>query len=751
MQSRTINLWNVSEASIDDNTSKGYVEHPAKIVHSFPFTTALPIKPRAEIKVAQSIKDLLFQFRTETTYKAALDCLMKVQAHGWLRKFSERRDNLAITMKEVPHSERFIYPVLKASGALTEKIKNIFEQLTALLQKQEEKRLLPLYFAKMLDCLFFENGKRKGGVGQYSIVNMGAHFAAAEEQLSYQRELDHPANFINELLLGVETPIPKIFGEFRKFLLELEAIAEKNEDPQTITEFKKMLGTLKELGVMPWFMTFTFGESRYLPALDRVNYFLSLLPESEKPLVKELLEKKDALQVMHQQIDAFREPEKFKKAFENLKKEMEKFLPNEQEEICLQNILVAERWEKTSPLIRVVVIEIMNKLVELNDTAIKNMKSSLNFSDDKEKITLFKEMLLSYFSLLKSWSQKTLRPNVFPMIEPWTLEFYLGAISNRLEGMRVDDAYRNHLNPSRDFSVSAAMLGSSTAFERHYPETMEDVFTLIHQNLLATTAMFSNQLLSNESISKCELPLQLKTAILGVPSIEGNGVGVPQRIGVEIEENRIAFHYNVPLRNHSSRFTLCYTLEKESAVVTMKAQFLGQAIARWRQSGELADFYGDWLNLAHTPSKVTPSELVYSFKLENETAINHSLQLYKAISDYSLDENYDILRRQILSKFGDRNLKEKAIISLLKMEALPEFTRDITMTILEEIWEGGNELCKVKIPKCWQVVEMPKLLSKLFGDEIKLEEESSGEVFFSPSIKLVLELYKNIAESGKGL
>ncbi len=663
VQSGAINLWDTSKANVANYTSKGFVIHPAKILHSF--TPKKLAKKPIKTEIAKEVQELLFQLCTEKTQLEGL------KIHEWLKLFTERQQALTQEMLKTPFSKRAIQPILVASNELINKINATFKELSTCFQQNNENRLHPLFFAKTLETLFYSN---KGSNGQYSIVNMESHFAAAEEQLSYQRELKFPAHFIHELMYGFECPVPHIFEEWKKFLLELEPLA------KDFSEFKRALNFLKESGVMPWFMTIIFTESAYLPSLERMHAITNLLPESEAPLVNDLLEQKNNLQMLLLQTDAFQDPKTFKQAFDNLKQ-------------VLENFSAKSKWESNSNIIKVMTVENMNLLVELYDTAIKSMKASLNFSSDFEKTKIFKEMLLPYFSLLKNWTLEILGTNSFPMNERWTEERMLNTIFERLQGMSETNA--EQLLPSRDFSVSAAAFGAGTAFERHYPVTLEDVFTLIHQNLLAVTAKLLNQLLSDDQIAQSPMPRNLKTALTKTPQVGGNGVGVPQRIGIEIKQDVIIFHYNVPLRNHSGRFSLRYSDSK----TTMDAQFLGQARTRWSDSADILNFYDQLIGIASSAPKITANELTFSFKLDQEQIISTAMEIYKINAVRSLEgpEPSQLITEHLI----ELGLVDKAITVLFNMNKQLPFEHAICAAMLGNIWDNGNNPDSIEIPNFW--------------------------------------------------
>ncbi len=101
---------------------------------------------------------------------------------------------------------------------------------------------------------------------------------------------------------------------------------------------------------------------------------------------------------------------------------------------------------------------------------------------DAKKVELFTQMLAPYFELLKGWTTQ-LSGNLLQYQSSWPLDKYLKELKSRLDATGNET---NQLNSSGSFRVYSAILGSTTAFDRALPNTKEDVFTLIHQNLLTS-------------------------------------------------------------------------------------------------------------------------------------------------------------------------------------------------------------------------------------------------------------------------
>ncbi|MEM1282163.1 MAG: hypothetical protein AAGG81_01275 [Chlamydiota bacterium] len=636
VQSSALHLWNKEYASVDDYVSKGFIAHPAKIAHSQKITELLPKDTKVKAEIPQEVKDLLFRVRTATTSKVALEAIETLREHSWLKNLDQKKRKLEERLNDVPLAERKIEPLKGVVEQLQKNVDVAFNHLQALLSQKGEHRLETLFSVKVLETLLFGNEK-KGSVGQYSVLSIDSTIGAVEKQITYQEECSSQALFIDQLMFGVASPIPGTFDDWKAFLLNLEKsiTIEGKLESILVTDFKKTLNTISRIGALPWFMSIVFPQIKGGNSIERAENIVKLISEDNGKLVDELLGKKESIQTMRQNIDLFADPNTFEKAFEELKKEAEAFHPKPKGS-TLQNILQDFKFKEASPLVRYLMIELMNDFVDLYDTSIKTMKSSQSFDSDREKCEKFKAMIAPYLELMHFWSTETVPTDSFSMHQSWPLDIYLWHLKEKFVEMKSDSP--ENLQPSREFSVSAAVLGSGTLFERHYPKTLEDVFTLAHQNLLATTSLLSNQLLSNEDIERSTLPATLKSAMGAVSKIGGGGVGESQRIGMDVEENRIIVSYNVPLRNHSGRFTLEYSSEKKG-FITMDAKFLGEARQRWGFAEETLKLANEVSSLSLATTKVTPQELSYSVGASKDEEIKLMMNVYRAIAIYSLSRN----------------------------------------------------------------------------------------------------------------
>ena len=183
------------------------------------------------------------------------------------------------------------------------------------------------------------------------------------------------------------------------------------------------------------------------------------------------------------------------------------------------------------------------------------------------------------------------------------------------------------LHPGKDFDVNNAVLGRSTDFYRHLPVHKEDVFTLIHQNLLACI----KAMLSKEIPKDIVLPPLMSGAISKVQS------ALPgiQILGLEFTDKQVIYSYNYPLRNHSATFNLIY--DKDSQDCTIEVQFLGPARQRWALINDFVKLIDESsiLKLKQAP-EWDENSLKFAWRLTSTKDIDRSIKELEGIADYTM-------------------------------------------------------------------------------------------------------------------
>jgi len=211
------------------------------------------------------------------------------------------------------------------------------------------------------------------------------------------------------------------------------------------------------------------------------------------------------------------------------------------------------------------------------DTMVKAMKQSQDL-DDVAKTAQFKKMLMPYFSMMQEWLELFGDRLTFPHPHSGWAKY----IETKKSGLAsCSDRDPNQLRSSPQFGVNVAALGSPSAFSGFTPppRTLEDYFTLIHQNLLAIVGNLQGQLFT------ADVEQQLPQAVVAAErKLFGN------KIATLVTNNAIEIKYNIPLRAHSAQLVLKW--DKQSEKLTLQGSIVGIDVDRWRALGMLARIAG---------------------------------------------------------------------------------------------------------------------------------------------------------------
>ncbi len=632
MQTSSLHLWDSRKAKIEDFISSGFAVHPAKIAISMPMLAAQKM-PNRRKEVPQEIKDFLVAIRDAQSKDAVLENLNHIEQHPWVHDIKVPKDP-SEALSNVIQGRIDTVDAFASSfdAALAETRETIRRQPAG-------ERLKSLFHVKVLESLLVGNAQKYGSINQYAVPDIWPTIEETQQLVDYQAQLPHPSKFIDLLLIGNQTFTPEAQASWRMFLLDLEAHAEQNMLPiEQIQKFKQMLQALERADLLPLWLSFHFSPSQetHPVVLERLAHLSGAVSDEDFASIDKQLSKKDDLQSLSDQIHLFTDPKTFDKAWEKLQQ-----LASPQEQGML-----AEEMKGVSAIAMAIAIKNMQQLVDLYDSAIKAMKASPQWTM-KEKVPLFRTMLYPYLSLLKSWHQVIIDPTSIPVHSSWPISRYLSRLEELLnEHQSMDIA---QLSPSRGFSVAAAVLGAITAFERHFPQTLEDDFTLYHQNLLVCTGVLNQRLFSDALIALSSLPHAFKAAARTIGALD------PMKTSLEVNTNEVSLKYNIPLRNHSAGLTLSYNKEDDS--LQLKMQLLGQARARWQQLRMLAELFDELkiIVLAQVPDR-TDQELSLKCFINQPEQLDVTLGIFGKMFEMSMTDTFTDIRDLLRTmEIGDPN------------------------------------------------------------------------------------------------
>jgi hypothetical protein len=274
--------------------------------------------------------------------------------------------------------------------------------------------------------------------------------------------------------------------------------------------------------------------------------------EQAKEIMDLVREKRKTLQVWQNKIGEWENPEDFTKLWRQFREE---FLPIIYDE-RLKDLLTLK---PSSDVGEKCILQLVADVTECLDLTIKSMKGSSLYTDKQQQVENFVMILQEYLFFMEQWV------SVIPE-EQWeklsgdSQKMFLQCIRGVFATLK-ESPLPILLYPSGSFSVEAACVGSKTDPERHIVNTMtlEDMFTLVHQNLLRTVSVLNTSQASvisllPEQVQKVDRMLQKKME----KAYKIEGEKKCYRVQVKDDYPNINILYNLPLRQHSITLQLKY-------------------------------------------------------------------------------------------------------------------------------------------------------------------------------------------------
>tara|TARA_R110002110_G_scaffold404606_1_gene623119 strand:- start:143027 stop:147121 length:4095 start_codon:yes stop_codon:yes gene_type:complete len=240
----------------------------------------------------------------------------------------------------------------------------------------------------------------------------------------------------------------------------------------------------------------------------------------------------------------------------------------------------------------------VNRLTETLDTSLKHFKGSLQYTDKALQAHRFAELLTPYHVLMVR--QVSLVPSK-------KIDEFKSGIGSRTH--ETKDAMLMHiqnvfdekkrlpreadLSASRMFGVNSAVISSPASFERQFLEksqhmTLEDLFTLFHQNIIAANTVLTEDL----NLTKTEMPAVLQELLEAIDGyeLEYGGATFPANlVSARYEHPNFHLQYNLPLAMHAASFEVRYNAEEEKLNFSIK--MFGEARSRFAKITKFTDEY----------------------------------------------------------------------------------------------------------------------------------------------------------------
>ncbi|MBD3231951.1 hypothetical protein GF322_04830 [Candidatus Dependentiae bacterium] len=465
----------------------------------------------------------------------------------------------------------------KVFQELKNKMKNIYNSILNIKEQIVDHNLIllqKLYLINILQAILFQE-KDNLNVDDYSFVELCRDYEDKKKFIAEKQ------NIINQQLMDDERLFEIAYQGYQvAFTKNLEnkwiKFIQKNTNNRK--QLLKLIELINKFAIFPTFINLYFNQNQ-----DEANFLTNIFKElKSESILKEVYDKKIELDLY--ELSVWEKPQNFEFQLNKLQNNFVNFFksPN------LKNIFL----NKNDQLLKIITLVVMEKLIDVFDRSIKTLKGSNEYSDYIQKVINFKRMLKVYFELQKI--TLLFVPNGAIKYceegsETYTKEKYFEILEDILNN-KVSDSI-DQLNPSLSFSVVNSVLGSATNISLNLPQTAEDIFTLIHQNLLIISGILLKCILKN-NIEKPELFKKLENILLTplngfLPSYTDSisydiyyTIQKSYFLSISFENEKMQARYNLPLRNHSVVFEINFN-KKQKESIELKISFCGQARGRW--------------------------------------------------------------------------------------------------------------------------------------------------------------------------
>lgn len=438
-----------------------------------------------------------------------------------------------------------------------------------------------------------------------------------------------------------------------------------NQDNENAKRLGSLVNTLVSYKAHEQWINYIFTETNNPQQLEAT--LAKLEEDFTKIDLKKLKDAVDITKGMESQIAQWSNPSKF----ENLYKELQTNLTT------INNNL---QWNRDATnLEKILIIQQVHHLVDIMDKSAKSLERSNLYTDEMQddrghnlQVVRFKEILKEYHNLMVIWFNhadfesaikqriellgelldRNFNKVVYTMNQPLIQYLIKEAYASKSEYMRTV-----LLSPSDNFSVTKAAVNSAQACT---PRTLEDSFTLIHQNLLLILAKI-NQESSYKNFEQQypdlvkKLDEEFNTKISNYFDKEESII--PTTI-CKFDKGKLIISKHFPLRGHSILSQIQYDVQSNSTSVIFDL-FSGNE--NNRNANIALDNYLDLAKIGCsfiTKPYFNQKSVFFEVKVENNQQINAIIRQFqksintsyelanetgKSLSTHLLDERVETL------------------------------------------------------------------------------------------------------------
>jgi len=418
------------------------------------------------------------------------------------------------------------------------------------------------------------------------------------------------------------------------------------------------MNKISSFNIHPKWLNFIFTEKyeEKYPA----KTFKSLKEDFEKLDMKPINQAAAIIDNMKSKISSWEEPAKFEESLKLLHDN-------------LSELNKYHNWSNDlTPIAQMIMLEQVSAITEIMDLSIKNLTGSTQYIDIETKGKNFKSMLQEFHGLLKIWAKRT----SFRADDRIGRTYWNGHITVPQYGITGEINRMNvFLNNYKSFNNSSFLpsyflvnkktldivCAQTWRVDTGNPKTLEDMFTLIHQNMIVSVNNLNSNISARIEKQLPKIITTLNDTLEQKLKIEGDKANISTNYN--LENKILEITRNIPLRQHSLVLNITYDIKTKKTKVEFS--MFGDNESNRFDHIEIDSL----INLTNDGFKFTKNVnfhnfLTYEVELEREDQIDNLIKsLNKSIkTTYDLDKDrarhYDQLflmqnRLDILSKLDE--------------------------------------------------------------------------------------------------
>ena len=627
------------------NTKSMIVEN-AWYAHPIPAKTSLfpqfiSLNPLIEVKPQECCKGIstnkLLELLKNGSFQEASDALKSILHRLWIPIVIAQQKLAKESIQSRTH-------VLQLKNLYAHALTCAQEIMFSLMQwensaKTPQDRLVRLYPITFFEALIAQTHADGEFINDYSFAVL---LKTEKQEQTIAKEIKTPTKSFKPFAIQYAKIADYALTPEVKEAWNSHIAALANASQEMQQEFAKMIYELAQNNILPLWLNVSFWQhtnstptaNTMLSRLQNVVFSQTSNKNTPVTITRVLKEFKETLPLLKQikmyqtqlQTSAqsnWNNPELFPKLWEQFHLE------------CIEHLLKGafdKTYEDANLLGKLLLQNYLGTVINTFDTIIKMVKSSTEYKDKNVLIRRIRIMLKEYLKLLdrlcdmSSISAKVAQQLPLDMF----ISDYITSIEKTLNNS-------NDLNPTKAFNVGAASLGSKANYGRSIGSnpSLEDMFTLIHQNLLVILRTLAQKINLNQILPTSQLCKQATAKIDNYDfRVRFQGVIISRPIlsliGIEMKEGIISYCYNLALSNHSSTFQLTFD-SKNAQTFAFNIQFFGQARSRFPAMERFIK--NERKLIINTPSlmNIDKGLLTFSWKITSPQDFEYALQKYKTL------------------------------------------------------------------------------------------------------------------------